>query len=85
MPRHDSYHFAGLSADLAALLWDLEDRVSGGKPAALTKRLLAEARSIHDSVERHHRETGQSNDERWAALTARLVALEDALLRKPSD
>ena len=84
MVRHDAYYFAGLSGELAALLWDVEDRVQGSKPRALTHELLAEARSIHDRVERFRTETKHAHDERWNALTERLLKLEGLVSRKPA-
>ena len=74
----DTYHFAGLTGELAVLLRDVEDRLQGNKPRALTRALLAEARTMHDRIERFRGDVRPA-DAQWADLTARLQALEAAI------
>jgi hypothetical protein len=78
MNDEDRYYFAGLTGELAVLLRDVEDRLQGNKPRALTRTLLAEARTMHDRIVRFHGDARQG-DAQWADLTARLSALEGAI------
>ena len=79
MHDHDAQQVTILLGELASLLWDLEDRVQGNKPRALTRDLLAEAQSIRVRVEHLRVATPLEDPGHWDALTARLARLEEII------